>query len=65
MTIAVVSAATGPNPLPMNVMNDPVDGIDLVNWATVLPSSAIAMPAAMMVNGEATPAAAAISPMLK
>src|ERR1019366_9465984 len=65
MTIAVVSAATGPNPRPMNVMNEPVDGIDLVNWATVLPSSAIAMAAAMMVSGEAMPAATAISPMLK
>ena len=41
---------------PTNVMNPPVDGCARENWASVLPSSAIAMPAAMMVSGEATPA---------
>jgi hypothetical protein len=60
-TIAVVSADTGPNALPMNVMNDPVDGTDLENSASVLPSRATAIPAATMVSGEATPAVAASS----
>src|SRR5437763_7446375 len=60
-TIAAVSAATGPKALPMNVMNDPVDGMDRENSASVFPSRMIAMTAATIVSGDATPAVAASS----
>jgi hypothetical protein len=43
-------------------MKPPVDGWARENWASVLPSSAIAMPAATMVSGEATPAVMARNP---
>src|SRR5690242_2956302 len=37
-------------------MNPPVDGCARENWASVLPSSATAITAAMIVSGAATPA---------
>ena len=52
----MVTALVPPNVLPTNEMNPPVDGWARENWDSVLPSSAIAMPAAMMVSGAATPA---------
>jgi hypothetical protein len=57
--MAVVSAMIGPKVRPMKVMNDPVEGIDLENSASVLPSSATAMAATTMVSGEAIPAVVA------
>ncbi len=39
-----------------------MDGWARENWASVLPSRAIAMPAATMVSGEATPAVMARNP---
>jgi hypothetical protein len=53
---AVVTALVPPNVLPTNEMNPPVEGWARENWASVLPSSAIATPAAMIVSGDATPA---------
>src|SRR5579884_491548 len=44
----------------MNVTNEPVDGRDRENWLSVLPSSAIAIVAAITVNGAAIPAVATI-----
>ncbi len=58
----MVTALVPPNVLPTNVMKPPVDGWARENWASVLPSSAIAMPAATMVSGEATPAVMARKP---
>ena len=53
---AVVTALVPPNVLPTKEMNPPVDGCARENWDSVLPSSAIAMPATMIVSGAATPA---------
>src|ERR1022692_3364544 len=53
---AVVTALVPPKVLPTKEMNPPVDGCARENWASVLPSSAIAIPAAMIVSGAATPA---------
>jgi hypothetical protein len=61
----VVTALVPPNVLPTNVMNPPVDGWARENWARVLPSSAIAMPATMMVSGAAIPAVRTRNPMPK
>src|SRR2546421_590868 len=47
---AVVTALVPPNVLPTNVMNPPVLGWARENWDSVLPSSAIAMMAAMTVS---------------
>src|ERR1700683_601608 len=44
----------------MKVTNEPVDGRERENWLIVLPSSAIAIVAAITVNGEAIPAVATI-----
>ena len=63
--IAGTGHITGPNVLPIKVINEPVEGIERENSASVLPSSAIAMTATMMGNGDATPAAEAISAKLK
>ena len=52
----MVTALVPPNVLPTNVMNPPVLGWARENWDSVLPSSAIAMMAAMMVSGAAMPA---------
>src|SRR5581483_8137703 len=46
-------------------MKPPAEGWALENWASVLPSSATATPAAMMVSGEATPAVVARKPKPK
>ena len=46
-------------------MNPPVEGITFVNSERVLPRNAIAMPAAMMVSGEAMPAVKAMKAILK
>jgi hypothetical protein len=61
----VATALVPPKDFPMNVMNPPVDGWARENWASVLPSSATAMIAAMMVSGEATPAVTASRPKPK
>src|SRR5260221_2815546 len=53
---AVVTALVPPKVLPTNEMNPPVDGWARANWASVLPSRAMAMMAAMMVSGAAMPA---------
>ncbi len=53
---AVLTALVPPNVLPTNEMNPPVDGRARENCDSVLPSSAMATPAAMMVSGAATPA---------
>ena len=53
---AVVTALVPPKDLPTNEMKPPVDGWARENWASVFPSSAIAIIAAMIVRGEATPA---------
>ena len=58
----MVTALVPPKVLPTKVMKPPVDGCARENWASVLPSSAIAMPAATMVSGEATPAVIARNP---
>ncbi len=58
----MVTALVPPKVLPTKVMKPPVDGWARENWASVLPSSAIAMPAATMVSGEATPAVMARNP---
>src|SRR5437588_4688343 len=65
ITMVVVTAITGPNVFPMNVINDPVDGIARENSDSVLPSRAIAIAAATMVSGKPIPAAPAISAELK
>src|ERR1700678_2514084 len=44
----------------MKVTNEPVDGRERENWLIVLPSSAIAIVAAITVNGAAIPAVATI-----
>src|ERR1700683_3040705 len=44
----------------MKVTNEPVDGRERENWRIVLPSSAIAIVAAITVNGAAIPAVATI-----
>src|SRR5450755_2188247 len=59
---AVATALVGPNALPTNVMNPPVDGCARANCASVFPSNAIATPATTIVNGAATPAVVAINP---
>ena len=53
---AVVTALVPPNVLPTYEMKPPVDGCTRENCDSVLPSSAIAMPATMIVSGAATPA---------
>ena len=58
----MVTALVPPKDLPTNVMKPPVDGCARENWASVLPSRAIAMPAATIVSGEATPAVMARNP---
>src|SRR5579875_414077 len=63
--IVVVTAITGPNVLPIKVMKEPVEGIERENSDRVLPSKAMAMAATMMVSGDATPAAPAMSAELK
>jgi hypothetical protein len=45
-----------PKVLPTNEMKPPVEGSTRENWASVLPSSAMAMPATMIVSGAAIPA---------
>src|SRR5450759_5663957 len=65
MTIVVVMAETGPKVLPIKVMNEPVDGIERENSASVLPSRAMAIAATMMVSGEAMPAVDTSSAELK
>ncbi len=62
---AVVTALVGPKVLPTNDMKLPVDGWARENCARVLPSSAIAIPAAMIVSGAATPAVSARKPKPK
>src|ERR1700678_2721077 len=44
----------------MKVTNEPVDGRERENWLIVLPSSAIAIVAAITVSGAAIPAVATI-----
>src|SRR5580700_8264313 len=44
----------------MKVTNEPVDGRERENWLIVLPSNAIAIVAAITVNGAAIPAVATI-----
>ena len=46
-------------------MNPPAEGWALENWESVLPSSAIAIPAATMVSGAAMPAVMTMRPKLK
>ena len=58
----MVTALVPPKVLPTKVMNPPVEGCARENWASVLPSSAMAMPAATMVSGAATPAVMARKP---
>src|SRR5450755_1742232 len=53
---AVVTALVDPKVLPTNEMNPPVDGWTRENRASVLPSSAIAIPATTIVSGAAIPA---------
>jgi len=55
---AVVTALVPPNDLPTNEMKPPVDGWARENWDSVLPRRAMAMAAAMIVSGAATPAVA-------
>ena len=54
--MVVVTAMSGPKVFPIKVMNEPVEGIDLENSASVLPSRAIAMIAEITSSGEPTPA---------
>ncbi len=44
----------------MKVTNDPADGIERENWASVFPSRAIATAAAITVSGAAIPAVVTI-----
>ena len=60
----MVTALVPPNDLPTNVMNPPVDGWARENCDSVLPSSAIAITAAMIVSGAAMPAVTTIRPKL-
>ncbi len=62
---AVVTALVPPKVLPTNVMKPPVEGCARENCASVFPSSATAMPAAMMVSGAAMPAVRTMSPKPK
>ena len=64
-TSAVTTALVPPNVLPTKVMNPPVDGWARENWASVLPSSAMAMAAAMIVSGAPMPAVITMRPKLK
>ncbi len=59
---AVVTALVPPKVLPTNEMKPPVDGCARENWARVLPSSAIAMAATMIVSGAAMPAVSTRKP---
>ena len=57
---AVVTALVPPNVLPTNVMKPPVLGWARENCASVLPSSAMAMMAAMSTSGAPMPAMSTI-----
>src|SRR5947209_16710390 len=65
MTIVVVTAMIGPKVLPMKVINEPVEGIERENSLRVLPSSAMAIAATIMVSGEPIPALEAMRAELK
>ena len=61
----MVTPLVPPNVLPTNEMKPPVLGWARENCASVLPSSAIAMPAAMIVSGAAMPAVNTRNPIPK
>ena len=61
----MVTALVPPKVLPTKVMKPPVDGCARENWASVLPSSAMATAAATMVSGAAIPAVKTMRPKLK